>query len=67
MFPFDTFFCFLSLKVWDLRQQAVVKTLSGSLLQAIGDASISDIGVNKDGSVIYLAFGNSVKMIDLKT
>jgi len=56
-----------TVKVWDLRQQAVVKTLSGSLLQAIGDASISDIGVNKDGSVIYLAFGNSVKMIDLKT
>ncbi|XP_066929588.1 kinesin-like protein KIF21A isoform X3 [Clytia hemisphaerica] len=56
-----------TVKVWDLRQQAVVKTLSGSLLQSITDATISDIGINSAGSVIYLAYGNSVKMIDMKT
>lgn len=44
-----------------------MKTLSSSLLQSIGDSSVADIDINKDGSVLYAAFGNFVKMIDLKT
>jgi len=40
---------------------------SGGFLQSIGDSNISDIGINQSGTIIYLALGNSVKMIDLRT
>lgn len=56
-----------TIKIWDLRQGSVVKTLSSGLFHSVGEASIMDLDLNKDGTVLYSAIGNTVKIIDLKT
>lgn len=40
---------------------------SSGLFHSVGEASIMDLDLNKDGTVLYSAIGNTVKIIDLKT
>ncbi|XP_065653153.1 kinesin-like protein KIF21A isoform X1 [Hydra vulgaris] len=56
-----------TIKLWDLRKGSVIKTLGSGLLQSMSDASIMDLGLNSQGTVLYSAIGNIVKMIDLRT
>lgn len=56
-----------TIKMWDLRTGNVVKTLSSGMFQSMGESSIMDLDLNKDGNVLYSAIGNTVKMVDLRT
>ncbi len=58
--------CFLLLSNYRVNFLYQFLFFSGNFFQ-LGESSIMDLGLNYDGTILYSAVGNAVKMVDLKT